>query len=177
MNRRRVAKVAATAGVAALLASCAVPTHGASTAQSGCVSQVAATQIWTSIDNRLNAIELDPHHVGASAVTTGNALTTITTYLQQQLVAHSLTEREVDHLDQLTVVQAGCNGGRLVLNITMTLAQDDYLSATGKIDHEDADVGQALNLLQEYVRSGSGWKEIDFSDLTRPAASPTPPIL
>ena len=83
----------------------------------------------------------------------------------------------MDHLDQLTVVQAGCNGGLLILNVTMTLVQDDYLNAAGKVDHQDASVGQQLNLLQEYVRSGGGWKETDFSDLTPPGASPTPQIL
>jgi hypothetical protein len=177
MERRRVALLAAAGAVAVLLASCAAPTHGASTTQSGCVSQSEATQIWTSIDDRLNAVELDPHHTGASSVTTGNALATITTYLQQQLVAHGFTEREVDHLDQLTVVQAACNGSRLILNVTMTLVQDDYLNAAGTVDHQDASVGKALNMLQEYVRSGSGWKETDFSDLTPPPASPTPQIL
>lgn len=169
--------LAAAGVVAALLAACAAPAQGTSTTQTGCVSQAEATQIWTSIDNRLNAIELDPHHLGASSVTTGNALTTITAYLQQQLVAHAFTEREVDHLDQLTVVQAGCDGSRLIINVTMTLVQDDYLNAAGEVDHQDSSVGRELNLLQEYVRSGAGWKETDFSDLTPPGATPTPQIL
>jgi hypothetical protein len=177
MECRRVAMPAVASAVAALLVSCGAPAHGASTAQTGCVSEPEATQIWTSIDNRINAVELDPQHTGASTVTTGTALTTITTYLQQQLVGHGFTEREVDRLDQLTVVQAGCNGSRLILNVTMTLVQDDYLNAAGVVDHQDAQVGRALNMLQEYVRSGSGWKETDFSDLTPPAASPTPQIL
>jgi hypothetical protein len=177
MDCRRLAMPAAACIVAVLLASCAAPAQGTSTTRTGCVSQTEATQIWTSIDDRLNAIELDPHHTGVSTVTTGNALTTITTYLQQELVAHRFTEREVDHLDQLTVVQAACNGSRLILNVTMTLVQDDYLNAAGEVDHPDAAVGRQLNLLQEYVRSGSGWKETDFSDLTPPAASPTPQIL
>lgn len=163
--------------VAVLLGSCAAPAHGPSIAATGCVTTSEATQIWTSIDNRLNAIELDPHHTGASSVTTGTALTTITTYLQQQLVAHGFTEREVDHLDQLTIVQAGCNGGRLILNVTMTLVQDDYLDAAGRVDHEDPALGHELNLLQEYVRSGNGWKETAFSDLTSRGASPTPQVL
>ena len=140
-------------------------------------SGLAESVFTASIDDRLNAVELDPHHTGASSVTTGNALATITTYLQQQLAAHGFTEREVDHLDQLTVVQAACNGSRLILNVTMTLVQDDYLNASGKVDHQDASVGRQLNILQEYVRSGSGWKETDFSDLTPPTASPTPQIL
>ncbi|HEY6470027.1 MAG TPA: hypothetical protein VI434_09680 [Candidatus Dormibacteraeota bacterium] len=177
MESRRVATPAIACAVAVMLASCAAPAQGTSTARTGCVSQSQATQIWTSIDDRLNAIELEPHHSGLPAVTTGNAFTTITKYLQQQLVAHGFTEREVDHLDELTVVQAGCNNGRLILNVTMTLVQDDYLNAAGKVDHQDASVGRQLNILQEYVRSGSGWKETDFSDLTPPASSPTPQIL
>lgn len=177
MECRRVALLAAVGVVAVLMCSCAAPTPGATTTESGCVSQAEATRIWTTIDARLNAVELAPHHTGASSVTTGNALATITTYLQQQLVAHGFTEREVDHLDQLTVVQAACNGSRLIVNVTMTLVQDDYLNAAGTVDHQDASVGKELNMLQEYVRSGSGWKETDFSDLTPPRASPTPQIL
>ena len=177
MERRRVAMPAVAGVIAALLASCAPPAQGTSTAKTGCVSQSEATRIWATVDDRLNAIELDPHHPGLSSVTTGNAQTTINAYLQQQLVGHGFTEREVDHLDQLTVVQAGCNGSWLVLNVTMTLIQDDYLNAAGKVDHQDASVGKQLTLLQEYVRSGSGWKETDFSDLTPPGASATPQIL
>jgi hypothetical protein len=177
MTFRRIAMAAACCLVAAPVASCAAPPSGTSTTKTGCVSQTQATQIWADIDSRLNAIELDPHHTGLSGVTTGNALTTIDAYLRQQLIARNFTEREVDQLDQVTVVQAGCNGGRLILNVTMTLVQDDYLNAAGKVDHQDASVGQELNLLQEYVRSGAGWKETDFSDLTAPGASPTPQIL
>jgi hypothetical protein len=162
---------------AGLIASCGAPAQGTSAAKAGCVSQSEATRIWASIDDRLNAIELDPRHAGLPSVTTGNAQTTINAYLQQQLVGHGFTEREVDHLDQLTVVQAGCAGSRLILNVTMTLIQDDYLNAAGKVDHQDASVGRHLTLLQEYVRSGSGWKETDFSDLTPPGASATPQIL
>ena len=177
MTYRRVAIPGAGCLLAALISSCAAPPSGTSTTKTGCVSQAQATQIWMGVDGQLNAIELDPHHTGLSSVTTGNALTTINAYLQQQLVARSFTEREVDHLDQLTVVQAGCNGTRLVLNVTMTLVQDDYVNAAGKVDHQDTSVGRQLNLLQEYVRSGAGWKETDFSDLTAPGASPTPQIL
>ena len=177
MQRHRVATPPVAGLIAAVLASCAPPAQGTSTAKTGCVSQSAATQIWASVDNRLNAIELDPHHSGLSGVTTGNAQTTITAYLQQQLVGQGLTEREIDHLDRLSVVQAGCDGSRLILNVTMTLVRDDYLNAAGRVDHQDASVGRQLNLLQEYVRSGSGWKETDFSDLTPPGANPTPQIL
>jgi hypothetical protein len=164
---------------AAFLVGCtASPSAGTPAAlTSGCLTQSQATAVWTTVNHRLDAIELDPNHAGVAAVTTGNALTTITTYLQQTLVAHKLTEREVDRLDQLTVVQGGCNGGRLILNVTETLVQDDYLKASGGVDHHDASVGKQLNLLQEYVQSDGAWKETDFSDLTAPGATPTPRLV
>lgn len=167
--------------VAALLpASCAAPSSAAATpkpvAKTGCVTQAEATRIWTTINHRVSAIELDPHHGGAAAVTTGNALAEITTYLEH-LVVQGLTEREVDRLDQLTVVQAGCDGGRLVVNISMTVVQDDYLKAGGSFDHRDPAAGTILNLLQEYVQARGSWKESDSSNLTPPAASPTPQLL
>jgi hypothetical protein len=143
-------------------------------ATTACLTQAEATQVWATTNARIDAIELDPHHTGASAVTTGSALTAINTYLQQQLVGPGFTEREVDHLDQLTVVQAGCKGGLLILNVTMTVVQDDYLNAAGKVDHQDPSVGQELNLLQEYAQSGGVWKETAFSDLTPPGATATP---
>jgi hypothetical protein len=176
MTSRLAVPRALVACIAVLVAGCASPPPKATaaTTRSACLTKSEATQVWTAINGRIDAIELDPHHTGASTVTTGSALTAITTYLQQQLVGPGFTEREVDHLDQLTVVQAGCNGGLLILNVTMTLAQDDYLNAAGRVDHQDPSVGQALNLLLEYVRSGGVWKESAFSDLTAPAATPTP---
>lgn len=169
--------------VAFMLASCAAPasTRGTPTpaarTNTACVSRSVATRIWSTVDARLNAIELDPKHAGVAAVTTGNALTTISAYLQRQLVNEHLTEHEVDQLDQLTVVQAGCNGGLLILNVSMRLVQDDYLNAAGKVDHHDASVGKVLNLLQEYALSDGVWKETDFSNLSPPGASPTPNVV
>jgi hypothetical protein len=176
MTSRRAGPRALLALLAVLVAGCAPALSKATpeATKTGCVTQSEATHIWTSVNERLDAIELDPHHTGVSAVTTGSALTAITTYLQQQLVGPGFTEREVDHLDQLTVVQAGCNSGLLILNVTMTLVQDDYLNAAGQIDHHDPSVGQELNLLQEYVQSGGAWKETAFSDLTSPGTTPTP---
>ena len=181
MQWRRTVTFAGCMSVAALLASCATPPTVRATstpmAKTGCVTQTEAMRIWTMVNHRLDAIELDPHHAGVSAVTTGNALAQITTYMEQQLVAYGLTEHEVDRLDQLSVVQAGCNGSRLIVNVTMTLVQDDYLKAGGAVDHRDPSVGRAFNLLQEYVQSGGSWKETDLSDLTPPGASPTPQLL
>jgi hypothetical protein len=176
MTPRRALRRALLAFVAVLVAGCASPPPKATPAatKTGCLTQSEATQVWTTINDRIDAIELDPHHTGVAAVTTGSALTAITTYLQQQLVGPGFTEREMDHLDQLTVVQAGCNGGLLILNVTMTLVQDDYLNAAGRVNHRDPSVGQELNLLQEYVQSGGVWKETAFSDLNPAGASPTP---
>jgi hypothetical protein len=181
MQWRRTVTFACWVSVAALLASCATPPAARSTStpvvRTGCVTQTEATRIWMTVNHRLAAIELDPHHAGVSAVTTGNALAQITTYMEQQLVARGLTEHEVDRLDQLSVVQAGCNGSRLIVNVTMTLVKDDYLKAGGAVDHRDPSVGRAFNLLQEYVESDGSWKEIDVSDLTPPNAGPTPQLL
>jgi len=180
MQWRRIVTFAGCMSVAGLLASCAAAPGARSksspSVKTGCVTQAEATRIWTTVNHRLAAIELDPHHAGVSAVTTGNALAQITTYMEQQLVARGLTEHEVDRLDHLSVVQAGCNGSRLIVSVTMTLVQDDYLKA-GAVDHRDPSVGTAFNLLQEYEQSGGSWKESDLSDLTPPGASPTPQLL
>ncbi len=162
----------------ALLVSCSATSGaGGPPSPAVCVSSAQAVRIWTAIDNRINAIEGDPHHAGLSAVTTGTALTEIGTYLQDQLVSKGFTEHEVDHLDGLVVVSAGCRGQPLTLRVTETLVQDDYLNAAGAVDHRDAEVGQTLHLLQEYERAGGSWKEDDFSDLDQPAATPTPQLL
>lgn len=166
--------------MAAMPAACAAPAGATATPKpvvaTGCVTHSEATRIWATINHSLDAIELDPRHGGAAAVTTGNALAEVTTYLEH-LVAQGLTEREVDRLDQLTVVQAGCDGGRLIVNIDMTVVQDDYLQTGGGFDHRDPSAGTTLNLLQAYVRAGGSWKESDFSSLTPPAAGPTPQLL
>ncbi|MGA7988132.1 MAG: hypothetical protein WCB51_07015 [Candidatus Dormiibacterota bacterium] len=176
MTSRQAVTRALAGFVAVLVAGCAPSPPKATPAatKTGCLTQSEATQVWTTINARIDAIELDPHHIGVSAVTMGGALTAITSYLQQQLVGPGFTEREVDHLDQLTVVQAGCNGGLLILNVTMTIVQDDYLNAAGQVNHRDPSVGQQLNVLAEYARSGGVWKETAFSDLTSPGATPTP---
>jgi hypothetical protein len=168
--------------VAAVLSGCSSatnsPTGSPVPAQgTGCVTQQQATQVWTQIDTRLNAIELDPKHAGTADVATGAALTGIRQYLQQQLVAKNLTEREVDHLQSLSVVDAGCNGGTLQLRVTMTLVQDDYLATDGHVDHADAQVGKTLHILDSYVRSGGVWKESDFQDLDQPGPTQTPQLV
>jgi hypothetical protein len=180
MRWRRTGPLAVAGAAALLVAGCASPPAVGSAVrvpERGCVTAPEATRIWTAINSRLLAIELAPDHAGASSVTTGDALTLITSYLQRQLVSQAFTEHEVDRLDSLRVVDAGCNGTHLVLNVTMTVVQDDYLNADGSVNHSDPSVGTPVNLLQEYVKLGGVWKESDLTDLSQAAPSPTPTLL
>lgn len=123
------------------------------------------------IDTRLNAIILDPKHAGLSDVATGQALTGLQQYIQDNLVAKGFTEREVDTLDSLTVTNAGCNDGPLRVTIRTTLKQDDYLRSNGAVDHSDAAVGTQQSLDETFVRDNGVWKEADVNDSG--AASPS----
>ena len=143
---------------------------GVPTSLPGCVSRAAARDIWTRIDNRLNAIALDPRHAGLSDVATGSALSEIQGYIQTTLVAKGLTEREVDTLDSLTVSDAACTGNSLQVTVASTVAQDDYLRADGTVDHRDAAVGTQLHLVETFDRVGGVWKESSITD----AGSPSP---
>lgn len=147
----------------------AIPAQG-----SGCVSQTEAMQIWNKADAKLNAIELDPKHAGVADVATGEAQQLINVYLQQQLVALNFTEKEVDKLDSLTVIDAGCNGGTLDLHVAIVLVRDDYLKPDGQVDHPDPQVGMTLHFDETFVRVSSVWKEANFSSLDQ--ATPTPQL-
>lgn len=149
-----------------------VPANG-----SGCVTTAEATRIWNGIDAKLNAIEADPKHGGASFVATGNALSQIEQYLAQQLEANSFTELEVDRLDSISVVSAGCNNGTLQIRVTMTLVRDDYLKANGQVDHADPAVGKTLHYIESFKRFGGVWKETDFQSLDNPPATQTPQLV
>ncbi|MFN2583035.1 MAG: hypothetical protein ABR498_09880 [Candidatus Dormibacteria bacterium] len=149
-----------------------VPAEG-----TGCVTQEQATQIWTQIDNKLNSIEADPKHAGIETVATGTALQGVQQYVQQQLQANGWTESEVDKLQSLTIVSAGCNNGTLEVRVTMTLVKDDYVKANGQVDHQDESVGKTLHFLDFYVRESGVWKESDFQDLDKPAPSQTPQLI
>lgn len=144
---------------------------------SGCVTDSQAKQIWTDIDNRLNAMEADPKHATPASVTTGRALEGVQQYLAQQLEANNWTEHEVDKLESLTVVNAGCNNGTLTLRVTMTLVTDDYLNTSGQVDHKDPSAGQTLHFLNSYTRSGGEWKENDFENLDQPGPTQSPQII
>src|SRR5438270_9395920 len=104
-----------------------VPAQG-----NGCVSHDEAVRIWTEIDQKLNAIELDPKHAGVTNVATGQALQLINEYLQMQLVSANFTEKEVDKLESLSIVDAGCNGGDLQVTVSEKVVQDDYLKPNGQ---------------------------------------------
>jgi hypothetical protein len=149
-----------------------VPVEG-----SGCVTQEQATHIWTQIDAKLNAIEADPKHAGVESVTTGTALQSVQRYLQQQLEANGVTENEVDQLNALTVVNAGCNNGTLEVRVTMTLVKDEYVKTNGQLDHKDASEGKTLHFLNFYARENGSWKESDFQSLDQPAPSQTPQLI
>lgn len=153
------------------------PSSSGVPAGAGCVTQSQAQQIWTDIDTKLNAMEADPGHATPSTVTTGAALTGVQQYLQQQLIANKWTEKEVDKLDSLSVVSAGCNNGSLQVKVTMTLVTDEYLTASGAIDHHDPTEGQTLHFMNSYQRSGGSWKEDDFVNLDQPQPSQNPTII
>ena len=169
LHRFGVAGVGAAVVAVAVLSGCGGTSNSATT---GCVSQSQAQQIWTQIDNQLNAIVLDPSHAGLGNVATGNALAQIQQYIQTTLVQANLTEKEVDRLDALTVLSAGCNNGTLTVHVTMTVTRDDYLTPTGKVDHSDPQVGATLHLDESYMRAGSSWKESDFTNLDAPSQTP-----
>lgn len=157
------------------------PSHGTPQGSpqqgTGCVSQSEATQIWTSVNNALIAMEADPKHADPSTVTTGPAMRGVQQYLENQLIANNLTEHEVDRLQSLTVVNAGCNNATLQLRATVVLVTDDYLTGAGKLDHSDPSTGQTLHFLEFYQRTGGTWKETEFQNLDQPAPSQTPQIL
>ncbi len=151
----------------------AVPTGGAPAAAAGCVSDSAARDIWTRIDQSLNAVILDPQHQGLSDVATGSALTDLQDYIKTTLVAKHLTEREVDRLDNVAVADPACtNGSPLRLTITTTATRDDYLKPDGTLDHSDPAVGMTFHIDESFERVGGVWKESSFARLDAPSPSP-----
>jgi hypothetical protein len=169
--------------VVALLAACGSSTPattatapangGAPSAAAGCVSETTARDIWTGIDVRLNAIVLDPQHHGLTDVATGAALTDLQDYIQTTLVAKRLTEREVDRLDNLTIVDAACSStASLQLSVSTTATRDDYLKSDGSLDHSDPAVGTMFHLIETFQRVGGVWKESAITRLDVPSPSP-----
>jgi hypothetical protein len=147
------------------------PGGGAPSAGPGCVDTSAASDIWKSVNNRLNQIALDPRHQGLADVATGTALLQLQQYIQSTLIAKNLTEREVDTLDSLTVTDAGCNGGPLQVTVSTTVKQDDYLKPDGGVDHSDPVVGGQLHLAESFDRVKGVWKVSRVSSLDAPSPS------
>lgn len=143
----------------------------------GCVSQAQAQQIWTGIDNQIIAFEAHPKTATPGTVATGAALEAIQTYLAQQLEANNWTEREVDKLDSLTVANAGCNNGTLVVHGTITLVTDEYLAGDGQVDHHDSQEGQKQDFIDNYVRVGGYWKQSQLQNPNQSAPTATPEVI
>jgi len=137
-------------------------------APGACLDSARARGVWNDVTGRLDALSLHPDTAKVGQVAEGTAGDEIRQYLQTTLIDKGLTERERERLDDLTVVQAGCGGEPLTVNVTETLVQDDYLARDGHVDHQDAGVGQTLHMLESYVRSGSTWKLIALTSLDQP---------
>jgi hypothetical protein len=184
----RTAAILAAAACATVVAACgsssatATPTPGGATGGvrvqgSGCVSQAEAEQIWTQIDNRIIAFEANPKSANPDSVATGAALQAIQSYLAQQLEANHWTEHEVDKLDSLTVANAGCNNGTLVVHGTLTLVTDEYLAGDGQVDHHDSQEGQKQDFIDNYVRVGGYWKQSQLQNPNQAAPTATPEVI
>jgi len=137
-------------------------------APGACLDSARARGVWNDVTGRLDALSLHPDTAKVGQVAEGTAGDEIRQYLQTTLIDKGLTERERERLDDLTVVQAGCGGEPLTVNVTETLVQDDYLARDGHVDHQDAGVGQTLHMLESYVRSGTTWKLIALTSLDQP---------
>ena len=157
------------------------PSSGASGAVkaqgSGCVSQSQAQQIWTAIDNRIIAFEADPKNAKPDTIATGAGLSAVQQYLARQLVANHWTEREVDKLDSLTVVNAGCNNGTLIVHGTITLVTDEYVAADGTVDHHDSEEGSQQEFIDNYVRVGGFWKQSQLQNPNQTGPTPPPQVI
>jgi hypothetical protein len=149
----------------------AVPGVTQTPAAGACLDNQQARGVWNDVTARLDALSLHPDTTKVSDVAEGTAGDEIRQYLQSTLISKGLTEREKERLDDLTVVQAGCNGEPLTVNLTETLVQDDYLAKDGHVDHQDPSVGQSLHMLESYVRSGSTWKLIALTSLDQPTSN------
>ncbi len=149
----------------------AVPGVIQTPAPGACVDTAQARTVWNDVTQRLDALSLHPDVAKVGTVAEGTAAQQISQYLQQTLLDKHLTERERERLDSVTVVQPGCNGQPLTLHLTETLVQDDYLAPDGHVDHVDSSVGQRIELLESYVRSGGVWKVVSIANLAQPTDS------
>jgi hypothetical protein len=172
-----VVALAGVAVIAAVVAHFADRGNGALPASSipgipspgnACLDTTQAKAVWTDITKRLDALSLHPDVAHVGDVAEGTAATEIRQYLQQTLIDKHLTERERERLDNLSVIEDGCDGLPLTVHVTETLVQDDYLAPDGHVDHVDSQVGQQLESVDSYVRSGSTWKVVAITSLAQP---------
>ncbi|MFN2569114.1 MAG: hypothetical protein ABR564_05875 [Candidatus Dormibacteria bacterium] len=159
-----------------ILSSCSDPAQPppAAPARSGCVDTGGARAVWQDVNERLNRVVMITGHPGLEEAVTGPAVSILRRYIDTELVAKNLREREQDRLDSLNVVRGGCNGGPLVVDVRETLVRDDYLKPDGGVDHADPLVGRQSHLRKTFVRSGPGWKLSDLQDLEAPAPTRPP---
>ncbi|HEV7679524.1 MAG TPA: hypothetical protein VGQ42_13240 [Candidatus Dormibacteraeota bacterium] len=143
----------------------AVPGVATTPGSGACVDVAGARMVWSDVNARLQALVLHPDVGRIAGVAQGAAATQMQQYLQQRLIDQHLTERELERLDDLSIVEAGCGSGPLTVRVTETLVQDDYIDAGGSVDHTDPGVGSASHVLESYVRSGDVWKVITISSL------------
>ena len=163
--------VHATTRDSASLPAGAVPGVVQTPAAGPCVTAKQARTVWNDVNDRIDALSLHPDLKRVGDVAEGTAADEISQYLQQNLIDKKLTERERERLDDLTLVEPGCNGQPLTVNVTETLVQDDYLATDGHVDHSDANVGHSLHLLESYVRAGNTWKVVALTSLDQPTPS------
>lgn len=141
-------------------------------ATGACVTTSDARVVWTTVNGRLVAIGLDPHHAGVDGVAAGPAADQLRQYFQRQLTAQNLVERETDRLDDVVVLDPACSNAPLVLRVTETLVQDDYLRPDGAIDHRDARVGSQLHYVMTYERTSDGWRLWQITSLDGSSGPP-----
>lgn len=137
-----------------------------------CVAQAEARAVWQGVNTRVDALVLHPSLAAVDGVAQGTAAVQLRQYVQQRLLDQHLTEREVQRLDSLTVVQPACGSQPLTVRAAVTLVQDDYLAADGHVDQHDPGVGQASQVIESYVRTTSGWKVITIARVGQPSVSP-----
>lgn len=133
-----------------------------------CLDEAAARKVWSEVNARLDALVLHPDVSHIGTVAEGTAADDVRQYIEDNLLAKHLTERERERLDSLQVLQGGCAGQPLTVRTSETLVQDDYLAADGHVDHVDSGVGRTTQLIESYVRSGSTWKVIAIQSLDQP---------
>jgi hypothetical protein len=137
-----------------------------------CITEAQARGVWQTVDDRVNALVLHPSTAAVAALAQGTAATQLRAYVQQRLLDQHLTEREVQRLDSISVLQPACGSQPLTVRVYVTLVQDDYLAADGHVDHRDPGVGQSSEVIESYVRTPGGWKVITIATLGTPAPSP-----